>query len=102
MNTTPTLRRRCGAIPRSSRRRPWAHRFTPLAIRPMLAELDLELVSVDVPAAVLAKYRARFPGDPAGLDLSLWDQFEADNPTVFSGMIGMWCRKRPSPVSQRT
>jgi SAM-dependent methyltransferase len=78
------------------------HRFTPSAIRPMLAELDLELLSVDVPAAVLAKYRARFPGDAAGLDLSLWDQFEADNPTVFSGMIGMWCRKRPSPVSQRT
>lgn len=78
------------------------HRFTPLAVRSVLAELDLELLSVDVPAAVLAKYRARFPGDPAGLDLELWDQFEADNPTVFSGMIAIWCRTRPAPVSQRT
>jgi len=73
------------------------HRFTPLDVRSMLAELDLELLSVDVPAAVLARYRARFPDDRAGLDLAHWDRFEIDNPTVFSGMIGVWCRRRPSP-----
>jgi len=77
------------------------HRFTPLAVHSMLAELGLELVSVDVPAATLARYRARFSGDPAGLDLRLWDQFEVDNPTLFSGMIGLWCRNRASS-SERT
>ena len=78
------------------------HRFTPLAIHSMLTELDLELLSVDVPKATLARYRARFPGDPAGLDLRLWDQFEADNPTVFSGMIGIWCRRRAAFLSEGT
>jgi len=70
------------------------HRFTPLALRSMLNELDLELLSVDVPMAVLARYRARFPDDPAGLDLAGWDRFEADDPAIFSGMIGLWCRRR--------
>ncbi|MBV8538916.1 MAG: class I SAM-dependent methyltransferase [Alphaproteobacteria bacterium] len=77
------------------------HRFTPLAIHAMLRELDLELLSVDVPAATLARYRSRFPGDPAGLDLQLWDRFEADNPTIFSGMIGIWCRSNAAS-GQRT
>ncbi len=77
------------------------HRFTPLAIHSMLTALDLELLAVDVPAATLARYRARFAGDPAGLDLRLWDQFEADNPSIFSGMIGLWCRTRASS-SERT
>jgi SAM-dependent methyltransferase len=70
------------------------HRFTPAQIAAALAGLGLELCAVEAPAAVLAAYRQRFPDDPAALDLARWDRFEADNPRIFAGMIGLWCAKR--------
>lgn len=70
------------------------HRFTPQALRAVIDAAGLEFLGLDVPAAVLARYRDRFPADPKGLDLALWDRFEIDNPATFSGMIGLWCRTR--------
>lgn len=69
------------------------HRFTPRQLADAVAELGLELRAVDAAPAVLAAYRARFPDDPPALDLLNWDRFEADNPRIFSGMIGLWCRR---------
>ncbi|HEX2815500.1 MAG TPA: class I SAM-dependent methyltransferase, partial [Phenylobacterium sp.] len=39
-------------------------------------------------------YRARFPHDPAGLDLDAWDIFEAERPTTFARMYQFWAGKR--------
>ena len=69
------------------------HRFTPRGIAAALAALGLELRAVDAGPAALAAYRARFPEDPAALDLANWDRFETDHPRTFSGMIGLWCLK---------
>jgi hypothetical protein len=41
----------------------------------------------------LAAYRARFPDDPAAVNLDHWQQFEADNPDTFAGMYQFWVQK---------
>src|SRR6185436_9639061 len=42
---------------------------------------------------VRADYLARFPHDPAGLDLDAWDAYEADHPRVFQRMYQFWAQK---------
>lgn len=69
------------------------HRFTPREVGEAVRAVGLELRSVEVSPAAAAAYGARFPDDPAMLDMANWDRFEADRPTTFSGMIGVWCRK---------
>lgn len=39
-------------------------------------------------------YTARFPHDPAGLDLDAWDIFEAEHPMIFARMYQFWAQKR--------
>jgi SAM-dependent methyltransferase len=39
-------------------------------------------------------YRARFPHDPAGLDLDAWEAFEAERPLTFAGMYQFWAERR--------
>ena len=43
--------------------------------------------------AILALYRQRFPGDRTANDLTCWDAFEADHPTLFGGMYIFWVQK---------
>jgi tetratricopeptide (TPR) repeat protein/SAM-dependent methyltransferase len=43
--------------------------------------------------AVLARYRHRYPHDPAAVDLGHWQDFEQDNPDCFSGMYQFWLQK---------
>ncbi len=42
-----------------------------------------------------ARYRQRFPDDPAATDLANWARFEADNPATFAEMYQFWIQKRP-------
>jgi SAM-dependent methyltransferase len=69
------------------------HRFTPLAVGEAVAALGLEFCGFDVRAAMRKLYREKFPDDPDGLKIRNWDAFEAENPRLFSRMIGLWCRK---------
>jgi hypothetical protein len=59
-----------------------------------IRELGLVFVGFDSldPAAV-AKYRARFAGDPEMRSLDNWDAFERDNPDTFPNMYQLWLRK---------
>lgn len=40
-----------------------------------------------------ARYRQRFPGDPAATNLANWARFEADNPATFAEMYQFWIQK---------
>jgi SAM-dependent methyltransferase len=64
-------------------------------IAKMLKALGLSFEGFHVPPGVLARYRARFPGDPKGSDLGNWWTFEQENPETFLSMYTFWCR--PSP-----
>jgi Flp pilus assembly protein TadD/SAM-dependent methyltransferase len=71
------------------------HRYTPARIGSALAELDLELLGFELHApAVWHAYRARFPDDPAGVNLGNWALFEADHPDTFASMYHFWVRWR--------
>ena len=70
-------------------------RFTLPRIAKLLAELGLEFIGFEWPDAdTPARYRARFPGDPAQTDLVRWHQFETDRPDTFVLMYQFWARKR--------
>jgi SAM-dependent methyltransferase len=69
------------------------HRFTPLGVGAALEALGLEFRGFDAPAAVRETYRQQFPDDPDALSMKNWDAFEAENPHLFSRMMGLWCCK---------
>jgi SAM-dependent methyltransferase len=68
-------------------------RFTLPRIKEVLARFGLTLVGLLVDAGVMAKYRAKYPNDPAGTDLDRWDDFEAAFPDTFAGMYVLLVRK---------
>lgn len=70
------------------------HRYTPLAIKALLDTLGLDLVGLHVEPRVLNHFRARFPGDAALNDLTLWHQYEIENPRTFEGMVQFWVQQR--------
>jgi len=72
------------------------HRFTPLRIAEMLAELGLEFLGFELSPALARAYRTRFPDDPRMTDLAHWDALEAEMPNSFIGMFVFWCRKLPA------
>lgn len=66
--------------------------FTLPAIGAALDRIGLTFLGFEVlPAGVAEAYRARFPGDPAMVDLGNWDAFERDNPLTFRTMYQFWC-----------
>jgi len=70
------------------------HRYTIPQISNMLEKYNLEFLGFGMPETwVKTSYRNRFPGDPNCVDLDNWDQFEKDNPNIFSNMYQFWCRK---------
>ncbi len=58
-----------------------------------LGRLQLRLIGFDVSDKTRQQYRSRFPGDTRETNLEYWDQFEADNPTTFTGMYQFWVEK---------
>jgi 2-polyprenyl-3-methyl-5-hydroxy-6-metoxy-1,4-benzoquinol methylase len=69
------------------------HRLTLPQIGAFLAENRLALLGFELDAPILAKYRARFPDDPAMTDLANWHRFEIENPATFRAMYQFWVQK---------
>ena len=70
-------------------------RFTLPRIADLIATLGLEFVGFEWPDTdAPARYRARFPDDPALVDLDRWHRFETDRPDTFVLMYQFWVRKR--------
>ena len=68
------------------------HRFTLPQIQAMLERLGLKVVELEFPDSgeTLVRYRARFPGDPAALDLDNWHRLEQEFPDTFARMYQFW------------
>jgi tetratricopeptide (TPR) repeat protein/SAM-dependent methyltransferase len=69
------------------------HRFTLPEIRAFLAQSGLEFLGFDIEGRSLEQFRRRYPDGPAQTDLGLWDAFEAENPSTFSGMYQFYVQK---------
>lgn len=63
-------------------------------IAAFLAAHGLVLLGLEAGAETLAAYRARFPADPAAIDLDNWAAFEQDTPGTFAAMIQFWVASR--------
>ena len=71
-------------------------RFTPLQLKALLAEHNLQFIGFDVPRGeYIEQFKAAFPDDPDMVDLDNWDKFEQSVPDVFEDMLQFWCMKKP-------
>ena len=68
-------------------------RMTLPAIAGFIQSHELNFLGFELDDAILALYRQRFPGDRTATDLTCWDAFEADHPTLFGGMYIFWVQK---------
>ena len=68
------------------------HRFTLPQVASMIERLGLKFRGFELPdsGATLARYRARFPQDPAASDLRNWHKLETEFPDTFSRMYQFW------------
>jgi tetratricopeptide (TPR) repeat protein/2-polyprenyl-3-methyl-5-hydroxy-6-metoxy-1,4-benzoquinol methylase len=69
------------------------HRLTLDQIESFLSESGLHFIGFELDPGVLHQYRTRFTDDPAGINLSNWARFEADNPDTFVAMYQFWIQK---------
>jgi tetratricopeptide (TPR) repeat protein/SAM-dependent methyltransferase len=69
------------------------HRLMLPQIKAFLTAHDLRFLGFVVDRAVIARYRQRFPEDPAATDLNRWDRFEAEHPAMFGRMYQFWVQK---------
>ncbi len=70
------------------------HQFTLPQIEAFLSANSLMLLGFEnLPAAVIASYRQKFPDDPAMTNLGHWHTFETENPHLFGGMYQFWIQK---------
>lgn len=69
------------------------HQFDIAQIQALLATFDLRFLGFSgLPAAVIARYQACYPEDPARSSLVNWAEFEQRHPWVFSRMYIFWCQ----------
>ncbi len=79
------------------------HRFTLPQIKGFLAECGLVFLGFMLDADALKRYSARFPDDPARVNLDHWHEFEQENPDTFISMYQFWVQKpRAAPTSVET
>jgi hypothetical protein len=71
------------------------HQMTLSEIAGFIAENDVEFVGLHVDPPNLLRFSERFPGANAVSDLGLWQTYEAENPSAFTGMYQFWIRKKP-------
>jgi ubiquinone/menaquinone biosynthesis C-methylase UbiE len=71
------------------------HRFSLPQIAEALPALGLRFLGFEFPDSGItaARYRSRFPADPAMADLANWDRYEKDHPDTFARMYQFWVRK---------
>jgi SAM-dependent methyltransferase len=70
------------------------HRYTIPEFAALVESAGLRIETVLAPAAVLARFEARFPEAGSRTDVTRWDQFEIDNPGVFGSMYRFMLAKR--------
>lgn len=70
------------------------YHFSLTEISQFLEGNDLSFLGFDIAPEVLHRYRSRFPGDRAAINLSWWQIFENENPHTFVGMYQFWIQKR--------
>jgi hypothetical protein len=70
------------------------HRHSPRQISTWLDRLNLQFLGFQLDSERMRRFRSRFPGDDAGLNLELWDEFEDENPDAFRSMYQFWAQKR--------
>jgi SAM-dependent methyltransferase len=69
------------------------HRLVLPQIKAFITAHALHFLGFVVDGAVIARYRQRFPEDPAATDLDRWDTFEAEHPAMFGRMYQFWVQK---------
>jgi SAM-dependent methyltransferase len=70
------------------------HRLSLPQVAAFLAEHDFEFLGFMLPLGVLRRYGQRFPEDQSKTNLTLWHQFESENPYTFMNMYEFWVQKR--------
>ena len=70
------------------------HRHTIPRIKENLEELGLDFIGFSLAPGVVGQYRARFPEDLSRTNLDLWNVFENENPSIFTGLYQFWVQKR--------
>jgi len=70
------------------------HLFTLPTIKSFVRENNLQFLGFQLGTQIFEAFRNRFSADGAATDLDLWQLFEAENPTTFSGMYQFWIQKR--------
>ena len=68
------------------------HRFTLPRISCCLGELGLKFCGFES-TDVVAKFKKSFGDKSDPFNLSLWHQFEEENPRTFAEMYQFWCQK---------
>ena len=68
------------------------HRFTLPQIQNSLDELGLQFCGFE-DKDIVGGFKRSFGKDSDACDLSLWHQFEEENPSAFVGMYQFWCQK---------
>jgi hypothetical protein len=62
-------------------------------INEFIRQNQLEFLGFNLPGSVLQNFRERFPIDRTLTNLTLWHDFEIENPSTFEGMYQFWVRK---------
>ena len=70
------------------------HRFTLPQIDEALKDLNLKFLGFEIrDQKALKQFKESHPNSNALTSLSLWHDFELDNPDTFRGMYQFWCQK---------
>lgn len=70
------------------------HRYTIPQIESNLIELDLHFLGFELgDQNAMAQFRTKYPDEKANTSLSLWHEFETQNPDTFRGMYQFWVQK---------
>jgi len=69
------------------------HQLSIAEIAAFLAAEGFTFLGFETPAT--ARYRVRFPDDPAATRLANWARFETENPATFARMYQFWIQKQP-------
>ncbi|WP_320822515.1 methyltransferase domain-containing protein [Reinekea sp.] len=68
--------------------------YEPLELKALIERQQLEFLGFVVPESVRNDYGQRFPDDKRMVDLSSWQAFEKDHPTLFAGMFQFYLQSQ--------
>ncbi len=68
------------------------HRFSLIEIKQILNKLNLKFCGFE-DSSFFQIFKSKYPNRNDIYDLNKWDEFEKENPYIFSGMYQFWCQK---------